>query len=151
MASNNFAEFSSFLVFFVCQQTTVQNEEEAVKFVNYLWQSGSKFKKSNDSGKTAMNYAESNGLMKIIETLQYIKWKILYNRLQEACLISRNLASSKLFSYMASNNFAEFSSFLVFFEVDFPLFHFIIFARRLFIIISFVKYICSRRRGGKVY
>jgi ankyrin repeat protein len=71
----------------VCQQTTVQNEEEAVKFVNYLWQSGSKFKKSNDSGKTAMNYAESNDLMKIIETLQYIKWKILYNRLQEACLI----------------------------------------------------------------
>jgi hypothetical protein len=38
---------------------------------------------------------------------------------------------------------AEFSSFLVFFEVDFPLFHFIIFARRLCIIISFVKYICS--------
>jgi ankyrin repeat protein len=71
----------------VCQQTTVQNEEEAVKFVNYLWQSGSKFKKSNDSGKTAMNYAESNGPMKIIETLQYIQWKILYNRLQEACLI----------------------------------------------------------------
>ena len=25
----------------VCQQTTVQNEEEAVKFINYLWQSGS--------------------------------------------------------------------------------------------------------------
>ena len=23
----------------VCQQTTVQNEEEAVKFINYLWQS----------------------------------------------------------------------------------------------------------------
>ena len=57
----------------VCQQTTVQNEEEAVKFINYLWQSGSKFKKSNDSGKTAMNYAESNGVMKIIETLQYIQ------------------------------------------------------------------------------
>ena len=71
----------------VCQQTTVQNEEEAVKFVNYLWQRGSKFKKSNDSGKTAMNYAESNGLMKIIETLQYIQWKILHNRLQEVYII----------------------------------------------------------------
>jgi hypothetical protein len=95
MASNNFAEFSSFLVFFEVDFplfhfiifAPVQNEEEAVKFVNYLWQSGSKFKKSNDSGKTAMNYAESNGLMKIIETLQYIQWKILYNRLQEACVI----------------------------------------------------------------
>ena len=71
----------------VCQQTTVQNEEEAVKFINYLWQSGSKFKKSNDSGETAMNYAESNGLMKIIEALQYIQWKILHNSLQEVCLI----------------------------------------------------------------
>ena len=71
----------------VCQQATVQNEEEAVKFVNYLWQRGSKFKKSNDSGKTAMNYAESNGLMKIIETLQYIQWKILHNRLQEVYII----------------------------------------------------------------
>jgi len=66
----------------VCQQTTEHNEEEAVKFINYLWQSGSKFKKSNDSGKTAMNYAESNGLTKIIETLQYIQWS-----LQETCLI----------------------------------------------------------------
>jgi len=71
----------------VCQQTTLHNQKEAVKFINYLWQSGSKFKKSNDSGKTAMNCAESNGLKKIIETLQYIQWKILYNSLQEACLI----------------------------------------------------------------
>jgi hypothetical protein len=37
-----------------CQQTTLETEEEAVKFINYLWQSGSKFKKSNDFGKTAM-------------------------------------------------------------------------------------------------
>ena len=70
-----------------CQQTTLQTEEEAVKFINYLWQSGSKLKKSNDLGKTAMNYAESNGLTKIIETLQYVQWTILYNSLQEACLI----------------------------------------------------------------
>ena len=27
---------------FVCQQTTLQTEEEAVKFINYLWQNGSK-------------------------------------------------------------------------------------------------------------
>jgi len=71
----------------VCQQTTEHNEEEAVKFINYLWKSGSKFKKSNDSGKTSMNYAESNGLTKIIETLEYIQWKILYDSLYEACLM----------------------------------------------------------------
>ena len=63
-----------------CQQTTLQNEEEAVKFIHYLWQSGSKFKKSNDIGKTAMNYAESNGLTKIVQTLEYIQWTILYDR-----------------------------------------------------------------------
>ena len=34
---------------------------------------------------------------------------------------------------MASNNFAENSSFLVFFGVDFPLFHLIIFASRLIV------------------
>jgi ankyrin repeat protein len=56
----------------VCQQTTLQTEEEAVKFIHYLWQSGSKFKKSNDFGKTAMNYAESNGLTEIVHTLEYI-------------------------------------------------------------------------------
>jgi ankyrin repeat protein len=70
-----------------CHQTTLETEEEAVKFINYLWHSGSKFKKSNDVGKTAMNYAESNGLKKIIETLEYIQWKILYDSLFEACLM----------------------------------------------------------------
>ena len=70
-----------------CQQTTIETEEEAVKFINYLWQNGSKFKKSNDFGKTAMNYAESNGLQKIIETLEYIQWKILYDSLYETCLM----------------------------------------------------------------
>jgi len=29
----------------VCHQTTLQSQEEAVKFINYLWQSGCKFKK----------------------------------------------------------------------------------------------------------
>jgi hypothetical protein len=28
----------------VCQQTTLKTEEEAVKFINYLWQSNSKFR-----------------------------------------------------------------------------------------------------------
>jgi len=70
-----------------CQQTTLQNEEEAVKFIHYLWQSGSKFKKSNDIGKTAMNYAESNGLTKIVRTLENIHWKIIFNNLEEACLL----------------------------------------------------------------
>ena len=57
----------------VCQQTTLQNEDEAVKFIKYLWQSGSKFHTSNDLGKTAMNYAMRNGLMKTMQTLQYIQ------------------------------------------------------------------------------
>ena len=65
----------------VCQQTTLKTEEEAVKFINYLWQSGSKFHSSNKSGKTAMNYAESNGLMKIVENLHYIQWTALYDNL----------------------------------------------------------------------
>lgn len=41
----------------VCQWTTIQNEDEAVKFIKYLWQSGSKVQTSNDLGKTAMHYA----------------------------------------------------------------------------------------------
>ena len=65
----------------VCQQTTSQNEDEAVKFIKYLWQSGSKIYTSNDLGKTAMNYAMRNDLMKIIQTLQYIQWKILHDDL----------------------------------------------------------------------
>jgi len=69
-----------------CQQKILQTDEEAVKFIHYLWQSGSKFKKSNDIGNTAMNYAESNGLTKIVRTLEYIHWKIIFNNLEEACL-----------------------------------------------------------------
>ena len=70
-----------------CQQTTFQTEEEAVKFIHYLWQSDSKLKKSNGFGKTAMNYAESNGLTKIVRTMEYIHWKIIFNNLEEACLL----------------------------------------------------------------
>jgi len=65
----------------VCQQTTLKTEEEAVKFINYLWQSNSKFHSSNKSGKTAMNYAESNDLMKIVQNLKYIEWTVLYDNL----------------------------------------------------------------------
>ena len=71
----------------VCQQTTIQNEDEAVKFIKYLWQSGSKVQTSNDLGKTAMHYAMRNGLMKIMKTLQYIQWKILYGDLHNVNLI----------------------------------------------------------------
>ena len=71
----------------VCQQTTLQNEDEAVKFIKYLWQSGSKFHTSNDLGKTAMHYAMRNGLMKIMQTLQYIQWKVLYDDLYNVDLI----------------------------------------------------------------
>ena len=62
----------------VCQQRTLHNEEEAVMFVNYLWQSGSKL---NKSGTTAMNYAESNDLAQIVENLKYIQWMNLYDNL----------------------------------------------------------------------
>jgi ankyrin repeat protein len=71
----------------VCQQTTLQNEDEAVQFIEYLWQSGSKFHTSNDLGKTAMKYAMRNGLMKIMKTLQYIQCKILYDDLYNVDLI----------------------------------------------------------------
>ena len=70
-----------------CRQTTLQTEDEAVNFINYLLQSGSNFKKSNNFGKTAMKYAKSNGLTKIVQTLEYIQWKILYDSLCEACLM----------------------------------------------------------------
>ena len=59
----------------VCQQTTLQNEEEVVMFINYLWQSGSKL---NKSGTTAMNYAENNDMVQIVENLKYIPWMSLY-------------------------------------------------------------------------
>ena len=59
----------------VCQQTTLQNEEEVVMFINYLWQSGSKL---NKSGTTAMNYAENNDMVQIVENLKYIQWMSLY-------------------------------------------------------------------------
>jgi FlaG/FlaF family flagellin (archaellin) len=59
----------------VCQQTTLQNEEEVVMFINYLWQSGSKL---NKSGTTAMNYAKSNDMAQIVENLKYIQWMSLY-------------------------------------------------------------------------
>ena len=64
-----------------CQQTTLQNEEETVMFINYLWQSGSKFHSSNKSGKTTMNYAESNDLANIVENLKYVQWMSLYDNL----------------------------------------------------------------------
>ena len=71
----------------VCQRTTLQNEDEAVKFITYLWQGGFKFHTSNDLGKTAMHYAMRNDLMKIMHTLLYIQWKILYYDLHNVDLI----------------------------------------------------------------
>ena len=50
----------------VCQWTTLQSEDEAIKFIKYLWQSDSTFHTSNELGKTAMIYARRNDLMKII-------------------------------------------------------------------------------------
>ena len=73
-----------------CRQTTLKTEDEAARFITYLWQSGSKLKKSNNSGKTAMKYAKSNGLTKIVQTLEYIQWPILYDSLHEACLLWQN-------------------------------------------------------------
>ena len=57
----------------VCQQTTLKTEEEDVKCINYLWQSNSEFHSSNKSGKTAMNYAESNGLVTIVQNRHCIQ------------------------------------------------------------------------------
>ena len=63
----------------VCKQTTLQTEEEAIRFINYLWERGFNFNTSNDLGKTAMNYAESNGLTKIRQHLQYRQWKAMFD------------------------------------------------------------------------
>ena len=57
----------------ICRQMTIKTEDEAAKFINYLWQRGSKFKKSNNFGKTAMKYAKINGLTKIVQALEYIQ------------------------------------------------------------------------------
>jgi len=43
--------------------------------------------KSNNFEKTAMKYARSNGLTKIVQTLEYIQWTMLYDSLHEACLL----------------------------------------------------------------
>lgn len=71
----------------VCQQTTLETEEEAVQFVHFLWESGSIFSTSDNFGKTAMYYAEVNGLEKIKESLDSIEWKILYDNLYYIGLI----------------------------------------------------------------
>ena len=67
--------------------SALKTEDEAAKFINYVGQSGFKFKKSKNFGKTAMQYAKSNGLTKIVHTLEYIQWTILYDSFHEACLL----------------------------------------------------------------
>ena len=69
----------------ICRQMTIKTEDEAAKFINYLWQSDSKFKKSNNFVKRATKYAKSNGLT--VQALEYIQWTILYDSLQDACLL----------------------------------------------------------------
>ena len=64
-----------------CKQTTLQTEGDAIRFINCLWQRGSKFNTCNDLGKTAMNYAESNGLTKIRQHLQCVHLKTMFDSL----------------------------------------------------------------------
>ena len=71
----------------VCQQTTLKTEEEAVEFINYLWKIDSKFKTFNGFEEKAMKYAESNGLMKIMDHLDCIHRKILDENLCNVGLI----------------------------------------------------------------
>jgi hypothetical protein len=52
-----------------CQQTILIIEEEAVKFINYLRKSGSKFNMCSYLGKTDMNYEESNYPRRIMQNL----------------------------------------------------------------------------------
>ena len=73
----------------VCQQTTLETEEEAVKFINFLWEIGSIFSTSDYFGKTAMYYADVNGLEKIKESLDSIERKILSDNLSHIGLIWR--------------------------------------------------------------
>ena len=72
----------------ICRQMTIKTEDEAAKFINYLWQSDSKFKKSNNFVKTTTKYAKSNGLT--VQALEYLQWTILYDSLQDACLLCQN-------------------------------------------------------------
>ena len=72
----------------ICRQMTIKTEDEAAKFINYLWQSDSKFKRSNNFVKTATKYAKSNGLT--VQALEYLQWTILYDSLQDACLLWQN-------------------------------------------------------------
>jgi hypothetical protein len=55
-----------------------------------------KVKKSNDFGKTAMNYARSNGLTKIIKTLEYMQWKILYSKRHVYYKITMNIVAENI-------------------------------------------------------
>lgn len=71
----------------VCQQTTLETEEEAVKFIYFLWKSGSIFSISDNFGKTARYYADVNGLEKIKESLDSIELKMLYDNLSHIGLI----------------------------------------------------------------
>ena len=54
---------------FDAEQKTLKTEEEAVKCINHVRQNSCKSHTSNNSGNTAMNYGECNGLMKIITKL----------------------------------------------------------------------------------
>jgi hypothetical protein len=54
---------------FDADQTILKHEEESVKCITNANQSGSKFRTSNNSGSTAIDYGECNGLMKIITIL----------------------------------------------------------------------------------
>jgi hypothetical protein len=71
----------------VCQQTTLKIEEEAIEFINYLWKNDTKFKTFKGLEKTATNYAESNGLRKIMDNLDCIQRKILDENLCNVGLI----------------------------------------------------------------
>jgi hypothetical protein len=55
---------------FDAEQKTLKTEEEAVKCINHVRQNSCKSHTSNNSGNTAMNYGECNGLMKIIKIIR---------------------------------------------------------------------------------
>ena len=75
----------------VCQQTSSDtgNWRRGCQVIYFLWESGFTFSTSDNFGKTAMYYADVNGLEKIKESLDSIEWKTLSDNLSRIGLIWR--------------------------------------------------------------
>ena len=80
----------------VCRYCNGKTQHEAVAFINFLLQKGAHIEKFDKSGKTAILYAQENGLTNIQELL--LKRKMIKNASWEICKLQTQLLPSINFS-----------------------------------------------------